>query len=136
MNTFLITRFVMLIHAIVVTDAAPDILSSRRRLLLRLLAKDNRSESLIYFIIPFMTLNTLSCSCSCSLLGSTCLSLSLSLLLVGETLRAIPHHEQNTPSWQQYPQERRARFLLEFEDPFKCEKYGQRFKRIASQWGL
>jgi len=26
-------------------------------------------------------------------------------------------------------QERRARFLLEFENPFKCEKCGERFKR-------
>jgi len=27
------------------------------------------------------------------------------------------------------PQERRARFLLEFENPFKCEKCGNRFRR-------
>jgi hypothetical protein len=27
------------------------------------------------------------------------------------------------------PQERRARFLLEFENPFKCEKCGERFRR-------
>lgn len=29
------------------------------------------------------------------------------------------------------PQERRARFLLEFENPFKCEKCGERFKKKA-----
>jgi hypothetical protein len=27
------------------------------------------------------------------------------------------------------PEERRARFLLEFEMPYKCEKCNQRFKR-------
>ena len=27
------------------------------------------------------------------------------------------------------PEEKRARFLLEFENPFKCEKCGERFKK-------
>ena len=27
------------------------------------------------------------------------------------------------------PKEKRARFLLEFENPFKCEKCGERFKK-------
>ena len=27
------------------------------------------------------------------------------------------------------PEERKKRFLLEFENPFKCEKYGERFKK-------
>ncbi len=27
------------------------------------------------------------------------------------------------------PEEKRARFLLEFENPFKCEKCGERFRK-------
>ena len=51
-----------------------------------------------YFFIPFIILIILSCSSS--LLSCNCLSLCLSLLLIGDILNAIPQRRQNTVSWQ------------------------------------
>ncbi len=33
------------------------------------------------------------------------------------------------PIKEETPEQRRERFLLEFENPFKCEKCNQRFKK-------
>ena len=37
--------------------------------------------------------------------------------------------ESHTKALMETPEERRRRFLLEFEEPFKCEKCNERFKK-------
>jgi uncharacterized Zn-finger protein len=39
------------------------------------------------------------------------------------------HFRLDSESLIEDPQERRKRFLLEFENPFKCDKCGERFRR-------